>query len=283
VEKNPRQVKGFINRFILALSVNESVEAEKFLVGEVLSSRWYDIYRYITDASFVNVLNSYLGKRAEGKGEQFLSELENKMKDKDNPPNVFERILISYKDDSALWDFVDTHRETIFGKKEEGVIEESTVAKDWEKYQSVSGSTNIHIPTIKEVQTRNSRVFVSMPYREDLNEIYQKGTIPALQENGFDAIRPDREVFIGDKMEFIKKTLESARFIIAVLTDKNPNVIFEVGYALALKLPVIVLATSMEDVPFDVRNLRIILYKSVTDLRTTLSQELAVLRKNRRI
>jgi hypothetical protein len=47
---------------------------------------------------------------------------------------------------------------------------------------------------------------------------------------------------------------------LADLTGKNPNVFYELGLAHALAKPVVLVAETMEDIPFDLRALRIILY-----------------------
>ena len=256
VELNPRQVKRFINRFIIALNINNSLDAKKFLVGELLSNRWYDFYYYITNASFIEILNSYLKKRAEGKGEEFFRDLENKEKDKEHPINEFEKIVLSYKNDSALWDFFESYREIIFGKDTEGVIEESKVAKDWEKYQSVSGSTKYQYPPIYEAQMAKNIAFISMPFSKDLEDLYRFAIGPALQKYNILAQRIDRTFAGNNIQERIKTTIESSLLIIAEVSENNPNVSFEVGYAMALKRPILLLAKSPLKIHFDLSEQR---------------------------
>jgi hypothetical protein len=65
--------------------------------------------------------------------------------------------------------------------------------------------------------------------------------------------------------------------LLADLTDKNANVFYELGLAHAAKKPVIFTSAHVDDVPFDLRHLRVIIYdvrepewsvrlrKSVTD------------------
>jgi hypothetical protein len=48
--------------------------------------------------------------------------------------------------------------------------------------------------------------------------------------------------------------------MLADLTDKNPNVYYELGLAHAARKPVLLLTQDIEDVPFDLRGLRVITY-----------------------
>lgn len=48
--------------------------------------------------------------------------------------------------------------------------------------------------------------------------------------------------------------------LIAELTERNANVFYELGLAHALSKPVILLSQTIDDVPFDLRGIRVILY-----------------------
>ncbi len=61
-------------------------------------------------------------------------------------------------------------------------------------------------------------------------------------------------------MDDIRTSIESADLIIADLTGKNANVFYEVGICHAIEKPVLLLAQSMDDVPFDLRHRRVLLY-----------------------
>jgi hypothetical protein len=62
-------------------------------------------------------------------------------------------------------------------------------------------------------------------------------------------------------MDGIRLSIEEADFIIADLTGKNANVFYEVGICHALEKLVLLLAQSMDDVPFDLRHRRVLLYR----------------------
>jgi nucleoside 2-deoxyribosyltransferase len=62
---------------------------------------------------------------------------------------------------------------------------------------------------------------------------------------GFDcvAIRIDREAPLGGLVDRIKAEIRRARFVVTDLTDERPSCYFEVGYAEALRKPVIFVAS----------------------------------------
>jgi hypothetical protein len=47
---------------------------------------------------------------------------------------------------------------------------------------------------------------------------------------------------------------------VAELTTKNPTRVYELGLAHALEKPVVLVSSNQEDVPFDLRHSRVILY-----------------------
>lgn len=57
------------------------------------------------------------------------------------------------------------------------------------------------------------------------------------------AIRIDKEYTLDELVKRIKEEIQKARFVIADLTDERPSCYFEVGYAEALKKPVVYVAS----------------------------------------
>jgi nucleoside 2-deoxyribosyltransferase len=62
-------------------------------------------------------------------------------------------------------------------------------------------------------------------------------------------------------MDDIQDSIEQADLVVADLTRKNANVFYEVGICHALDKSVLLLAQSMDDVPFDLRHRRVLLYE----------------------
>lgn len=101
--------------------------------------------------------------------------------------------------------------------------------------------------------------FVIMPFEEKLNEVYN-AIAKALQEYGLSPLRADRIFDTRPIMISIMQKMGEAEVIIADVTDRNPNVFYELGMAHVVKDKVILITQKMEDVPFDLRHFRHITY-----------------------
>jgi hypothetical protein len=66
-------------------------------------------------------------------------------------------------------------------------------------------------------------------------------------------------------MDDVVATIRRAQIIIADLTGQNANVFYEVGIAHAIGKPVLLLTQSIDDVPFDLRHRRILVYEFTPD------------------
>ncbi len=117
--------------------------------------------------------------------------------------------------------------------------------------------------------------FTIMPFGGWLDDYYLEVYVPAIRAAGLvphradDLFRPS--TIVNDIWDYTKK----ARVLLADLTGKNPNVFYELGLAHALAKPAILLAESMDDIPFDLRSLRIIVYdKNAHDWGATLRSKI---------
>src|SRR3954452_23592229 len=63
-----------------------------------------------------------------------------------------------------------------------------------------------------------------------------------------------------DFLERIYRQIELADIIIADMSGKNPNVFYEVGYAHAKQKLCILLTANADDIPFDLKHQRHIVY-----------------------
>jgi hypothetical protein len=104
--------------------------------------------------------------------------------------------------------------------------------------------------------------FVIMPFDAELNEVYSEFIVPTLEETGYSVRRADdlygQKNILRDVVEWISKS----DLIIADLTGLNPNVFYELGVAHALLRPVILMAQSIDEIPFDLRPYRVITYNT---------------------
>jgi hypothetical protein len=102
--------------------------------------------------------------------------------------------------------------------------------------------------------------FVLMPFGEWYDTYYREIFSPACKEAGFEPIRADGVFTTGSVIEQIWEQINNAQVLIADLTGKNPNVFYELGLSHGISKPVVLLAAQLEDVPFDLRHLRTIIY-----------------------
>lgn len=113
-------------------------------------------------------------------------------------------------------------------------------------------------------------VFVLMPFHDKFIDTYNLGIKPACIEAGAYAERLDEQIFQESMLQRIYNQINKADIIIADMTDRNPNVFYEVGYAHALNKRVILLTQSNEDIPFDLKHYTHIIYNNITELKATL-------------
>jgi nucleoside 2-deoxyribosyltransferase len=67
--------------------------------------------------------------------------------------------------------------------------------------------------------------------------------------------------YVGDVVEKIKGMIGESAAVIADLSGSAPNVLFELGFAFALGKPcILVCSTPLDELPFDIRNQRVIPY-----------------------
>ena len=105
------------------------------------------------------------------------------------------------------------------------------------------------------------RCFVIMPFRRELQEVYDHGIKPAVESSGYSCLRVDDALHNGNIHRAIIAGLFEADVVIADLSGQNPNVFYELGIAHSIGNKTIMIAQRMEDVPFDIKNYKIILYQ----------------------
>jgi hypothetical protein len=112
----------------------------------------------------------------------------------------------------------------------------------------------------KEASPKDS-CFVISPFGGWHDDYYSEIFCPAIRKAGLKPSRADDLFRSSNIVHDIWHLVVSSRVLLADLTGKNPNVFYELGLAHAARKPVLLLTQSMEDVPFDLRGLRIITYE----------------------
>jgi len=104
--------------------------------------------------------------------------------------------------------------------------------------------------------------FVMMPFGSWFDRYYQEIYVPAIKDAGLEPSRADELFSTGSVVEQIWDQISKSRVLLADLTHKNPNVFYELGLAHAANKPVVFTAARIDDVPFDLRHLRVIVYET---------------------
>ena len=105
-----------------------------------------------------------------------------------------------------------------------------------------------------------TKCFVMMPINKGYDEVYEHVIKPVLNDLGILAIRGDEIYSANPIIEDIWDQIQICNWLIADLTGKNPNVLYELGLCHGNDRDVILLTQSIDDVPFDLQHWRCIEY-----------------------
>ena len=124
--------------------------------------------------------------------------------------------------------------------------------------------------TLHKRTQKNRRFFTIMPFTPELDDLYHLGIREVIAKIGGACERADEIQDVGGIVEKIYELIQDADVIIAEVTEPNPNVYYEVGYAHALGKPVVLLTRNIQNSPFDLRMYHHVIYSSIMDLRQRL-------------
>ena len=119
-----------------------------------------------------------------------------------------------------------------------------------------------------------AHVFVAMPFKDEMDDVYHYGIQSAVKAAGFLCERADLAAFTGDVLEYVRARIKSASLVVADLSDANPNVYLEVGYAWGVGVQTVLLVRETDHLKFDVRGQRCLVYKKIKQLEELLGAEL---------
>lgn len=108
--------------------------------------------------------------------------------------------------------------------------------------------------------------FDSSKFDKRFDDVYK----PALEEQGLEAYRVDRDPEVEIPIEAIEDGIRDAAICLADITTDNPNVWYELGYAFAAGRPVIMVCSDERTgnrFPLDIQHRTVIKYRpdSVSD------------------
>ena len=128
-----------------------------------------------------------------------------------------------------------------------------------------------------QAEKQTSQCFVAMWFDRSMDEAYEHGIKPAIEQAGYTPMRIDRKDDLIDKIDdAIIAEIRRSRFLIADFTHGDQGarggVYYEAGFAQGIDIPVIFLCRNdvMEEVHFDTRQFFHIVWDSPGDLQEKL-------------
>lgn len=138
-----------------------------------------------------------------------------------------------------------------------------------------AAATPIRVPRLGDVTVDPQTVFVLMPFGADLEPVFHV-VREAADRSGLRSFRADSISAAGPIIDQIFESIARSGLIVADLTGRNQNVMYELGLANAMGKETLLLSQDIEHVPFDVRGQRVLTYKpslrSMQELRQRLME-----------
>jgi hypothetical protein len=124
------------------------------------------------------------------------------------------------------------------------------------------------------ISLEKPKAFVVTQFSSPYDNIYTLIIKKLCNERQIEALRADEIYGPGLIIRDIIQRITSSQILIADITPCNPNVYFEIGYALALNKPIILLAEKGTKLPFDVSPFRVLFYENTLTAREVFETEL---------
>lgn len=113
---------------------------------------------------------------------------------------------------------------------------------------------------IHQITGGQSYVFTLMPFGSRWS-LFERVKAIVQREAQLSCIRADDIPGAGcDLLEKIHVAIERSELVIAEISERNPNVFYEIGYAVGIQKPVLLLAQRGVDPPSDLRGKELIIY-----------------------
>jgi len=124
------------------------------------------------------------------------------------------------------------------------------------------------MPFLRDYRPQKNQCFVLMPYGEksldgqviDWDEHYRMVLEPAIEQAGLTPRRADNIFGTQPLIDRVWRGIQEAEVIVAELTGRSPNVMYEIGLANVIGKRLILLTTSPSDVPVDLAHYVVVGY-----------------------
>jgi len=138
------------------------------------------------------------------------------------------------------------------------------------------GPERLYGPPKDHVTGRQASCFIVMPFSQEWSADVHRILASACEAVGVRPVRGDDLFTPTDILEDIWQSINAADFVIADITGRNPNVLYELGIAHTLAKPVLILSKQASDIPIDLATRRVILYgRSGEDWREDLAHKIS--------
>ena len=127
------------------------------------------------------------------------------------------------------------------------------------------GPERLYGPPKDHTGPRQASCFIVMPFGQVWSADVHRILASACQAAGVRPVRGDDLFTPTDILEDIWQAINAADFVIADITGRNPNVLYELGIAHTLAKPVLILSREAIDIPIDLATRRVILYGQQAD------------------
>jgi hypothetical protein len=114
-----------------------------------------------------------------------------------------------------------------------------------------------------EVSKVEKLIFAAMPFAPQYEDVFFVAMSYAAEQVGAVCDRVDRREFQGNVVDEIHRMIRKSVAVIVDLSESKPNVLYEAGYAHALKKPCVhICSTPVEKLPFDVAQWKTSIYQA---------------------
>jgi hypothetical protein len=115
-------------------------------------------------------------------------------------------------------------------------------------------------PPPKPAAPDGVRCFIVMPFSLPWSDDVHRALVNASRHMSVHPVRGDDVFTPTDILNDIWHGIHGAGFVIADITGRNPNVLYELGIAHTLGKPVLIISRNAADIPIDLSTRRVILY-----------------------
>ncbi|MET0500537.1 MAG: hypothetical protein ABW172_03330, partial [Candidatus Binatia bacterium] len=127
------------------------------------------------------------------------------------------------------------------------------------------GPERLYASPKERPDARRASCFIVMPFSQEWSADVHRILARACDAAGVRPVRGDDLFTPTDILEDIWQSINATDFVIADITGRNPNVLYELGIAHTLAKPVLILSQEAADIPIDLATRRVILYGQKAD------------------